>query len=79
VTDPIKVGDVLPARLTADDMQRIFQIRRARFYRLAQLGHFKRFELDPPIGRLAYSGKLVMDYLNGDGRGMALVPSRKRA
>lgn len=67
MNEPLRVGEPLPARLFAADLMRIFNIKQARFYELLKLGRFDRFELRPTIGRRAWSGKLVMAYLNAEG------------
>lgn len=67
VTDqPFKVGDVLPMRLLATDMRRIFGIGPARFYALVHAGTFDAFEILPKIGPRAWSGERVSAYLKGD-------------
>lgn len=75
----VQVGDVLPARLLAPDMQRIFRISRARFYALAARGKFDRFELKPTIGRRAWSGALVMTYLRGEAGSSRFTLGKKGA
>lgn len=59
VHDRYVVGDPMPARLLAEDLMWLFNIRSARFYQLHAQGRLDRFELRPLIGRRAWSGKLV--------------------
>lgn len=76
-----RVGEELPKRLTAIDMQRAFRMGHSRFYVLLKKGYFTQFELQPQIGARAWSGELVARYLAGPdasrffGRGS----SRRRA
>jgi hypothetical protein len=64
----VRVGEALPARMLAVDMQRIFQIKKSAYYQLLKRGRFDRFELLPRIGRQrAFSGKLVQAYLDAEG------------
>lgn len=74
-SDPVvRVGDPLPARLLAADMQRIFAIKKTAYYALLKRGRFDRFELLPRIGnQRAFSGKLVQAYLNAEGRSSRFV------
>lgn len=81
MTSPLLATDVhtLPARLTATDMMRIFQIHKSRFFKLAKQGRFDRFELTPTIGRRAWSGVLVADYLQSSRLRIAHVGPVKEA
>lgn len=63
---PFQVGETLPIRMSADDMQRAFRFGHTRFYALVDAGHFDRFEILPRIGNRAWSGVLVARYLAGE-------------
>lgn len=64
--EPLRVGETLPARMTAKDMQRVFQLSSSRFYALRAIGRFDAFEIRPRIGQRAWSGKKVQAYLDGE-------------
>lgn len=69
----MRAGDALPARLYAEDMMRIFNLKKSRFYELAKRGRFERFEQRPAIGRPSWSGALVQKYLDGEGSSSRFV------
>ena len=59
----LTVGTRLPLRLTAQQMMQIFAIEKSHFYALVAAGEFDHFELKPRLGRRAWSGALVQQYL----------------
>lgn len=74
---PFQITDSYPDVMTPADMQRAFRIGETRFYALLKRGVFDRFEIRPPIGRRAWSGALVANYLRAGG--LARGFGRKRA
>ncbi len=54
-----------PLRLGAEDMQRIFEIRKSAFYKFRKLGKFDRMEILPRLGARAWSRALVQEHLDG--------------
>lgn len=64
--DRLRVGQDLPARLTAADMMRAFGYGRTRFTALVRARQFDQFELLPRIGVRAWSGARVQRYLEGE-------------
>lgn len=69
------VGDVLPARLVAADLMRLFELKKSQFYALVAAGRFDRFELKPQIGTKAWSGARLQAYFEGQ----LVAVDRKRA
>lgn len=61
---PLKVGDALPARLDAHQMQQIFGLGKSAFYNALRRHRFDSFELLPKIGARAWSGAAVSRYLD---------------
>jgi hypothetical protein len=75
---PFYVGEPLPQRLTARDMQRVFGLKSSRFYALVKAGAFTHFEIQPQIGPRTWSGERVMRYLRGDGAGRPVFGRKRR-
>jgi hypothetical protein len=63
---PLYAGEVLPARLSAIEVAKIWGIGLSRFYALASQGKFDAFEILPQIGRRAWSGERIGRYLRGE-------------
>jgi hypothetical protein len=65
--------DLLPPALTAKDLARIFQVAVGTIYGYHYAGKLRRFQLAKPIGARRWSGRLVRDFLNGDGNPIEAV------
>lgn len=61
----LKVGEQLPARMTAQEVAEQFGISLGHFYALVKAGKFDQFEILPQIGPRAWSGKLLAQYFDG--------------
>lgn len=64
---PFQITDSYPDLMTPADMQRAFRISSGTFYTLLGRSVFDRFEIKPAIGRRAWSGALVADYIRSGG------------
>jgi hypothetical protein len=68
--------DALPAALDAKDLARIFGTSLDTIYDYHHGGKLRRFQLAKPIGSRRWSGRLVRDFLNGDGSPIAMLRTR---
>lgn len=65
--------DQLSPALTAKDLARIFQVAIGTIYGYHHRGLLRRFQLSKPIGARRWSGRLVRDFLNGDGNPIEML------
>lgn len=72
-----RIGDPLPQRMTAKDMQAAFDLKAPRFYELVRAGAFNAFELKPIIGRRCWSGEKVQRYFAGENFAAEAVRLRR--
>ncbi len=75
---PLTVGELqaLPAALSVRDLARIFQVGIGTIYGYHYSGRLRRFQLSKPIGARRWSGKLVRDFLDGEGSPLEAVRRR---
>jgi hypothetical protein len=59
----------LPLLMTPADLRTVFQISESCYFRLKALGRFTRFEAEPVLDTVRYSGALVRAFLLHEGRG----------
>lgn len=76
---PDPVATLLDARLTAVDLMRIFNLKKAAYYKFQRMGRFDAFELRPRIGRRLYSAKKVQAHLDGEGVAKSAAWSKRSA
>jgi hypothetical protein len=63
----------LQPALCARDLARIFQVAVGTIYGYHHSGRLRRFQLAKPIGARRWSGRLVRDFLNGDGNPIEML------
>jgi hypothetical protein len=62
----LRVGDVLPAVLTIEELAAVLGVGERRAYDLQRLGELKDFEITPRIGnKPRYSGARVQAWIEG--------------
>jgi len=63
--------DHLPAALDAHDLAKVFGVGLATVYGYHYAGKLRRFQLAKPIGSRRWSGRLLREFLSGEGNALA--------
>jgi predicted site-specific integrase-resolvase len=68
--------DTLPVALNVADLARIFGVSLPTIYGYHHSGKLRRFQLAKPIGTRRWSGRLVKEFLNGEGNALEAIRRR---
>jgi hypothetical protein len=68
--------DALPAALNVADLARVFGVSLPTIYGYHHSGKLRRFQLAKPIGTRRWSGRLLKEFLNGEGNALETIRRR---